>query len=284
MTNQEQSEAEQKKSTGSLPQAIVGIGSSAGGLEALCQFFSAMSTDSGMAFILVCHLDPHHDSMMPDLLSKQTRMTVKQIIDNQMIAANHVSIIPPNKELAIFNNRLQLLPRKKGDGNYWPIDAFLRSLARDQGAKAVGIILSGTGSDGTLGIKAIKEAGGLVIVQDKDSAKFSGMPDNARKTGMVDMILPPEKMAPYLLNYLKHNSRCAQKAEPDQDDKINQSLQKIFGMIRAATGHDFSLYKTNTIFRRIERRMYVRQMDTLKIISITSMIPSRKSISCSRNC
>ena len=285
MTSPKPSDTTRKKSADNLPTAVVGIGSSAGGLEALSQFFSAMPVDSGIAFVLVCHLDPHHDSLLPDLLSKKTRMTVRQITDNLPVAADQVYIIPPNKELAILNNHLQLLHRKKSETSYRPIDVFFRSLARDQGAKAVGIILSGTGSDGTLGIKAIKELGGLVIVQDKESAQFEGMPVNAQNTGLVDTVLRPHEMPARLLDYTRHSHKITPKTMSRKEDTILLALQKVFGAIRAVTGHDFSLYKTNTIYRRIERRMYVH-----KIVDIDDYVEYLhdsdigKYPSCSRNC
>lgn len=247
-----------------LPVAgVVGIGSSAGGLEALTQFFTAMPEDSGLAFVLVSHLDPTHSSMLPELIQNKTKMPVHQISDNMQVAANQIYVIPPDKELAILQGSLQLLDRKKTDSLHRPIDTFFRSLAQDQGNKAIGIILSGTGTDGTLGIKAIKANGGLIIVQDKDSAKFDGMPVNAAATGLADHILPPEKMPEQLRHFLQHYSKVEKAMEHIEEDKINSALQKIFVLIRSVTGHDFSLYKKNTICRRIERRMYVHQIDTI---------------------
>ncbi len=252
-----------KSSTGNLPTAIVGIGSSAGGLEALNQFFEAMPADSGLAFVLVSHLDPKHDSMLPSLLGKKTKMVVRQVTDGESVAANHLYIIAPDKELAMVHNTLHLMPRKKGDVSFRPIDTFFRSLAKDAGGKAIGIILSGTGTDGTLGIKTIKEEEGLVIVQDQDSAKFPGMPASAAATGLIDHILPPEKMPGRLLDYLRHNLQTRQNPDPSEDEKLTLALQKAMVMIHNVTGHDFSLYKKNTIFRRIERRMYVHQLQTI---------------------
>jgi two-component system, chemotaxis family, CheB/CheR fusion protein len=245
------------------PLSVVGIGSSAGGLEALTQFFKAMPMKSGLAFVLVSHLDPRHNSMLPELLQNQTKMKVRQVADNMQVFANQVYVIPPDKDLAILNNTLQLLDRKKTDGPHRPIDVFFRSLARDQGTRAVGIVLSGTGTDGTLGIKAIKAESGLIIVQDSDSAKFDGMPANARATGLVDHILPPEKMPEYLLQYVRYHNKRFMEKSCVQDDRADRALHKIFILIRTVTGHDFSLYKKNTVFRRIERRMYVHQIYTI---------------------
>jgi two-component system CheB/CheR fusion protein len=267
MTYEKQSTAVKKKQSPDArqdaPFSVVGIGSSAGGLEALTQFFIAMPYDSGLAFVLVSHLDPHHNSMLPELIQNKTKMKVKQIEDNMKVAANQVYVIPPDKELSILNGTLQLLTRKLPEANHRPIDSFFRTLAADQGDKAIGIILSGTGTDGTLGIKAIKAEAGLVIIQDKGSAKFEGMPSNASATGLADHILPPEEMPEQLLQYVRHYGKIAKDRNRDKDDHINRALQKIFVLIRSVSGHDFSLYKKNTIRRRIERRMYVHQIDTI---------------------
>ncbi len=271
MTNRPQSETAEnnqdrpagKNSGGNRPTAVVGIGSSAGGLEALNQFFQAMPAASGLAFILVSHLAPHHDSMLPSLIGDKTKMVVRQVSDNQLIAADHVYIIAPDKELSIIDGTLHLLPRKKANVNFRPIDVFFRSLAKDVGNKAIGIILSGTGTDGTLGVKAIKEAEGLVIIQDKDSAKFPGMPASAQATGLVDHILYPEKMPAQLLDYIRHNHTMTQKIPPSEEDSAIHALQKVVLIIRNVTGHDFSLYKKNSIYRRIERRMYVHRLQSI---------------------
>jgi two-component system CheB/CheR fusion protein len=253
-----------KEAMDNAPFSIVGIGSSAGGLEALTQFFTAMPDNSGLAFVLVSHLDPHHDSMLPELIQHKTKMKVRQVTDNMKVAANQVYIIPPDKELSIFNGTLQLLQRKRSDGTHRPIDAFFRSLAEDSGNKAIGIILSGAGTDGTLGIKAIKSESGLIIVQDQDSAKFAGMPSNAAATGLADHILPPEKMPEKLMRYIQHYSKREEGLSHEKDESLNRALQKIFLLIRSVTGHDFSQYKQNTIRRRIERRMYVHQLATIE--------------------
>ena len=252
-----------QKATAKPPTAVVGIGSSAGGLEALNQFFLAMPADSGLAFVLVSHLDPHHDSMLPGLIGNKTKMATCQVTDGQGLIANHIYIIVPDKELVMVHNRLHLLPRKKGDGNFRPIDVFFQSLAKDAGNKAIGIILSGTGTDGSQGIKAIAAAQGLVLAQDKDSAKFPGMPTSAQATGLVDHILAPEMMPQFLLDALQAHRKTARISTPSEADSVTFALQKIMGMIRSVTGHDFSLYKKNTIFRRIERRMYVHQLQTI---------------------
>ncbi len=236
---------------------IVGIGASAGGLEAFEDFFSSMDEPIGAAFILVSHLDPNHVSILPELIQKKTTMKVHQVLDNKKVLPNQVYIIPPNKELAILNGTLQLLEINTARPHILLIDTFFRSLAEDQGNMAIGIVLSGTGTDGTLGIRAIKGEGGMVMAQDVESAKFDGMPESAIETGMIDYILPPAKMGKQLLEYVKHMS-------VKQPSNTESALQKIFVILRSATGHDFSHYKQNTIFRRIERRMHIHQIDAIQ--------------------
>lgn len=240
---------------------VVGIGASAGGLEAFEGFFKTMLSDAGIAFVLVAHLDPTHVSILPELIQKKTGMKVFQVTDNMAVAPDQVFIIPPNRQMVIFNNKLQLLEIDKPRGANLPIDTFFFSLAQDKGHMAIGIILSGTGSDGTRGIKAIKGEGGMVMAQDINSAKYDGMPGSAIATGEVDFILPPEDMPDQLVNYVRHQT--GKKIGPigGDNEKVNSDLLKIYALLRASTGHDFSQYKKNTICRRIERRMNVHQID-----------------------
>jgi two-component system CheB/CheR fusion protein len=243
--------------------AIVGIGASAGGLEAFEAFFSAMPADSGIAFILVSHLDPTHISILPELIQKHTKMPVLQIRDGMQMEPNTVYVVPPNQNLSILKGTLQLLELTRTRGVNLPIDVFLRALALDQGSNAVAIILSGTGSDGTLGVKAIKAEAGMVMVQDEESAKYDGMPRSAIATGVADYILPPSEMPRKLIKYLRHSVNETAAAVLEDDGKMSDALQKICILLRARTGHDFLLYKKNTILRRIERRMHVHQIDTI---------------------
>ncbi len=243
---------------------IVGIGASAGGLEAFEAFFSAMPPDEDVAFILVSHLDPTHISIMPELIQKRTRMQVLQIKDGLLVEPNTVYVVPPNQNLSVLNGSLQLLEQSRNRGANLPIDSFFRTLARDQGPNAVGIILSGTGSDGTQGVKAIKGEAGMVMVQDVESAKYDGMPKNAIATGLADYILPPAEMPGQLIKYLHHTLHVTSTAIIADDGKMSDVLQKICILLRTRTGHDFSLYKNNTILRRIKRRMHVHQIDQLK--------------------
>lgn len=242
--------------------SIVGIGASAGGLEALSEFFKAMPASERLAFVVVVHLDPHHVSLLPELLQKQTIMQVVQITDGMHIEANTVYVIPPDKSLSILNGRLHLLKMELPRFNHLPIDLFFRSLAQDQHDKAIAIILSGTGSDGTQGIKEIKAEAGLVLVQDENSAKYGGMPHSAIATGLVDYVLPPNVMPDKLIAYTKFPNSTKALAH-DEQEPTNEVLQKIYLIIRNQTGHDFSLYKKNTLYRRIERRMHLHQIENM---------------------
>ena len=242
---------------------VLGIGASAGGLEAFEKFFQNMPPDSGMAFILVPHLDPKHISMMPDIIRKYTEMKVCQIKDGIKIEPNFVYLIPPNKDLAILHGVLQLIEFNSESGLRMRIDYFFRSLAEDQKEKSVCVILSGMGTDGTLGLKAIKSELGMVMVQDPETAKCDSMPRSAIQTGLVDYVLPPEKMPEQIIKYSKHLIQgVSPKFIPTKRNLTNE-LQKICILLRSRTGHDFSLYKQNTICRRIERRMNVNQIDNV---------------------
>ena len=241
------------------PFYIVGMGGSAGGLEAFGQFFTHMPTDSGMAFVLVPHLDPTHKGMMPELLQRFTRMQVFQAEDGMKVSPDCVYVIPPNKDMSILHGTLQLLEPSEPRGLRLPIDFFLRHLAEDQEERAVGVILSGMGTDGTLGIKAIKEKLGMVMVQDVSSAKYDGMPRSAIATGLVDYIASVEELPGKLLGYAKH-SLTILKEKPTVEEKYTHVIQKIAVLLRHQTGHDFSFYKKNTLIRRIERRMSVHRI------------------------
>jgi two-component system CheB/CheR fusion protein len=241
---------------------IVGIGASAGGLEALQQFFTALPSNENFAFIVVVHLDPSHGSLLPELLQKQTSTKVVQITDGMPVEPNRIYVIPPNKSLAIFNKTLHLTELEVPRYSHLPIDFFFRSLAQDQGDKAVGIVLSGTGSDGSLGLTEIKAANGLVMVQDESSAQYDGMPKNAIRTGAADFILPPGEMPAQLIQHDQFR-KGIQQMPISEDEKTEVLLQKIFLLIRNQTGHDFSQYKKNTICRRIERRMQLHRIKSM---------------------
>jgi two-component system CheB/CheR fusion protein len=241
---------------------IVGIGASAGGLEALEKFFSNMPAHSGMAFAIVMHFDPNSKSLMAEILKRYTKMEVFQVEEDTKVNPNNVYIIPPNKDMAILHGVLHLLEPVVRQGIRHPIDFFFRSLADDKREKAICIILSGTGTEGTLGLKAVKGEDGMVMVQDVKSAAYDGMPASAIATGSVDYILPPEKMPEQLLKYVKQFYIKGTRKTESIGESAN-SLQKIIILIRDKTGHDFSLYKQNTIARRVERRMKIHEIDDI---------------------
>lgn len=242
---------------------VVGIGASAGGLEALERFFLNMPENSGMAFIVVTHLDPDHVSIMPELLQKSTKMKLLQAEDGMKVNPNYVYVAPANRDLAILRGTIQLIEPLEPHGFRLPIDYFYNSLAADLGEKAICIILSGMASDGTAGLKAIKSELGMVMAQDPKSAKFDGMPTSAIKTGLVDYILPPEEMPNQLIKFTSQKVKGVLLENAIADGKIPDAFQKIFILLRNQTGHDFSLYKQNTIYRRIERRMNITQLESL---------------------
>lgn len=256
---------------------IVGMGASAGGLEAFEVFFSAMPKDSGMAFVLISHLDPTHISILPELIQKRTEMKVLLIEDGMQIRPNTVYAIPPNKDVAMLNGVLHLMDLPRPRGFNLPIDNFFKSLALDQGANAVGIVLSGTGSDGSLGLKQIKGELGMVMVQDEASAKYDGMPRNAIATGFADYVLPVEKMPEALMKYARHAIIEPGARTCTDEEKFQKALQKIYILLRSHTHQDFSLYKKNTIIRRIERRMHVHQINDI-IEYVTYLAKSEREI------
>lgn len=244
---------------------VVGIGASAGGLAAFDSFFSGMpdTTEPGMAFVLVQHLAPDHKSLLTDLIRRCTRMPVVEVEDGMAVQRNCVYIIPPNHDMAFLNGTLHLLEPSAPRGQRLPIDFFFRSLAHDQCERAIGIVLSGTGSDGTLGVRAIKGEGGMVIAQVPDSSDFDGMPRSVIATGLADYVLPPAQMAAQLISYVAHAFGKLSRSETVDAPKSEGALKKIFILLRVQTGHDFSNYKPSTINRRIERRMAVHQIDNL---------------------
>lgn len=239
---------------------IVGIGASAGGLEALEAFFTHMPPDKNIAFVIIQHLSPKHKSIMGTLLSKCTQMEVLDLEDGMKIEPNRIYLNPPDKNVVIMNGMLQLMDPVRTGGINLPIDCFFRSMSEDLGEKAICIILSGTATDGTLGLRDVKGEGGMAVVQDPDSAKYDGMPRSAIATGLVDFILPVEKIPGELVKYISAPYIAVPKKIKVADDSFVNHIQKIFILIRAATGHDLSQYKQTTLRRRIERRMAVHQI------------------------
>ncbi|PLX71114.1 MAG: chemotaxis protein CheR [Denitrovibrio sp.] len=250
--------SKQSKSSEVIPDYYVAIGASAGGLEAIEKFFSNMPDDSGLSFIVIQHLSPDYKSLMVELLSKHTKMPVHRAEDGVLIEKNNVYLIPPKHNLTIFHGKLLLSDRGSRISLNLPIDIFFNSLAIDQGEKSVGIVLSGTGSDGTRGVKSIKEANGVVIAQSEETAQFDAMPKNAIMSGSVDMVLAPEEMPESLLSYIKNPYVAKVKRAGSQS-----TVDKLLAMVREKTKVDFTHYKPSTILRRIERRIAVNKLDSL---------------------
>jgi len=245
---------------------IVGIAASAGGLEAFRELLSNLLTDTGMAFVLIQHLDPNHKSLLSEILARTTQMPVNEVQDGVTVEPNQVYIIPPNTKMILSNGVLQLLPREKVQGKYMPGDAFFTSLAADRGRKAIAVVLSGADGDGSLGLKAIKEAGGVTFAQCEGTAKFDSMPNTAVASGNVDYVLPPEKIAEELVN-LSRNPFISDSLPPIAIEKLPEqgdALATIFVLLRSATGVDFSHYKPNTLDRRIQRRMLLYKLERLE--------------------
>src|SRR5882672_4146162 len=241
---------------------IIGIGTSAGGLEALEHFLSHVPKSSGMAFVIVQHLDPTRKGIMPELLQRNTGMKVIQVKDRTAVRPNSVYVIPPNKDMSILHGILHLLEPASPRGLRLPIDFFLRSLAQDRQEHSIAVILSGMGSDGTLGLRAIKEKAGVVLVQDPATAKFDGMPRSAIDSGLADIVAPVDDLPGRILAYLQRTP-LVHAPEVVLEDKTQSALEKATILLRAHTGHDFSLYKKNTFYRRIERRMGIHQIDKI---------------------
>ena len=241
---------------------VVGIGASAGGLEALEIFLRHVPDSSGMALVMIQHLDPTHKGVMPELLQRVTPMKVMQVKDQTRVQRDCVYVIPPNKDMSILHGVLHLFDPVTPRGLRLPIDFFFRSLADDQQAHSIGVILSGMGSDGTLGLRAIKEKAGIVFVQTPASAKFDGMPRSAIDAGLADVVAPAEELPGKILAYVRHTPITVDPSIAGED-KSHSTLEKIVILLRAKTGHDFSLYKKNTLYRRIERRMGIHQVDKI---------------------
>src|SRR5688572_12527352 len=249
---------------------MVGLGGSAGGIAALQEFFKAMPADSGMAFVVIMHLSPTHESTLADLLSRTTKMKVVQAVDGVKVLPNHVYVIPPGQDLTAIDGHLRLKPLEMERGKRVVVDLFFRSLADTHGPHAAAIILSGADGDGALGIKRIKERGGLTIVQDVEEAEHPSMPRAAIETGMVDWVMRAAEIPQRLVEYMKQGKALklppeegpqpAQPVKPSHD-QAEAALREVLVFLRTRTGRDFSYYKRATILRRIARRMQVNGVD-----------------------
>lgn len=253
-------ESPSQKGSQSFP--VAGIGASAGGLEALEQFLGQVPDNSGIAYIIVQHLDPTHKGIMPELLQRVTPMKVVQVRDGMKAEPNRVHIIPPNRDMSILHGKLHLFEPIANRGLRLPIDNFFRSLAEDCRELSIGIILSGMGSDGTIGVRAIKEKAGLILVQEPGSAKFASMPRSVIDAGLADIVAPAEELPGKIAAYLHHVPLIA-LPESAIREKDQSALEKIILLLREQTGNDFTLYKPSTIRRRIERRMGLHQIDKI---------------------
>lgn len=242
---------------------IVGIGASAGGLEAMSDLLKHLPGKTGVAFVLVQHLDPSHESAMVSLLARMTDMPVSEAKNNVALGPNHFYVLPPNKLISLSRRRLKLSPRKDP---HLPVDEFFRTLADEEGHRAIGVILSGNGSDGTEGCRAIKAAGGISFAQDEKSAKYPGMPASAVGAGCVDFVLPPERIARELAHLAEHPYMVPDQTETDEPSptREHQMFGEIFAMLRQRTGVDFSQHKHATLQRRIHRRMVLHKLSSFK--------------------
>jgi two-component system, chemotaxis family, CheB/CheR fusion protein len=247
------------------PFPVVGIAASAGGLEAFTQLLSHLPTDTGMAFVLIQHLSPDHESLLTEILARATTMVVLQVKNGMRVEPNQVYVIPPNTKMILLEGLLQLSPREKIFGKYMPGDAFFASLAADRGHKAIAVVLSGGDGDGSLGIRAIKEAGGVTFAQCENTAKFDSMPNSAVATGNVDFVLSPDKIAEELVNLSRNPMLACPLPLLTAAESLapQDALVTIFGLLRSTTGVDFSHYKPKTIDRRIQRRMLLCKLEQL---------------------
>ena len=241
---------------------IAAVGASAGGIEAFTELISNLATDTGMAFVLVQHLDPEHHSMLTELLSKKTAMHVKEVTNGMSVEPNHVYVIPPNATMSISRHTLQLAPRGEGRGLHMSIDHFMRALAEEQGNHAVGVLLSGSGTDGTAGLGEIQAHGGVTFAQDEQSAKYDSMPGSAVAAGCVDYVLPPKAIARELTRIARHPYLVRDQG-PELVPAENTGLNLVFNLLRKSTGVDFTHYRQTTIVRRIRRRMVVHKIEKI---------------------
>ncbi len=249
----------ENKSFDIRPNCVVGVGASAGGLEALQQFLTFLPSDTGMAFVIIQHLSPDHKSLLVDILGKYTAMPVTEAEDGMRVERNHIYLLPPKYNIEIISDTLYLSEYNHSHINH-PIDIFFRSLANAYENRAVAVILSGTGSDGTNGIRSIKENNGMIIVQTPDSAKFDGMPRNAISTGFVDLVLNPDAIAKEMSHIAKSMSNTETRVELTDSDLMSQ----VFAILKNITNVNYTYYKQTTVLRRIERRIVVTHNRSLQ--------------------
>ena len=245
--------------TGPTTPTIVTIGASAGGVTALQRFFEALPEEPGAAFVVVVHLDPDHRSELPQILAGRTRMPVMQVNKAEKLEANHVYVIPPDRRVQLIDHEISPTEFEEPRGKRAPIDGFLRS-ATEHATAGFAIILSGAGSDGAIGVRAVKEAGGIILVQDPEEAEYSSMPRSAIASGVADFVLPVRDLAARLVELIRIKRTAKQPEEPEVDEEL---LRRVLAHLRVRTGHDFSKYKRSTVLRRLGRRMQVTRTDNL---------------------
>jgi two-component system, chemotaxis family, CheB/CheR fusion protein len=243
---------------------VAAIGASAGGIEAFTEFLRHLPVDTGLAFVLIQHLDPKHHSILTELLAKETKMNVQEVTNGMRLKANNVYVIPPNASMSVIDHSLRLRPREDAPKGHMPIDQFMRSLAEQLGNRAIGVILSGSGSDGTLGLAEIQAQGGVTFAQDESTAKYEGMPHSAIAAGCVDYVLPPKGIASELARISRHPYVAPSPGNRDLLAAGEMGLNSIFQLLRRTTGVDFTHYRQTTILRRIQRRMVVHKLDKLE--------------------
>ena len=254
--------AEPPRSSANAEMLVVGIGASAGGIKALREFFAQVPANGGIAYVVILHLSPDYDSKLAEVLQMVVPFPVSQVTEPVRIAPDRVFVIPPNKRLDIVEGTLTPSSFTRAEQRRSPVDLFFRALARGYDSNAVAVVLSGTGANGSAGLKDIKESGGLVIVQDPGQAEYADMPQNAVATGLVDLVLPVEEMAARIVTYHDQSRRAAHfKAALEGDDAT--ALRDILSVLKTRTGNDFSNYKPTTLLRRIQRRMSVTGVTTL---------------------
>ncbi|MBV8864840.1 MAG: hypothetical protein JO210_05510, partial [Acidobacteriaceae bacterium] len=256
-------EPEQNGTAGDSKPTVIGIGASAGGLSAIKKFFEEVPTGSGLIFVVVVHLSPEHKSLLADLLQPHVRMPVQQVTDTTAMEPNTVYVIPPNANLSAIDTHLRLSKLEEQRRQRAPIDHFFRTLAATHDGHAVGVVLTGTGSDGTLGIREIKEKGGIIIVQDPNEAEFDGMPQSAIATGLVDLILPVADIFPSILRLVQTRPRVTTSEDAAAAGAEDDPLFKILGILRARTDRDFTQYRRSTLVRRITRRMQLNHLEDI---------------------
>ena len=248
--------------TSDKPFPIVGIGASAGGLEAVSEMIAELRATIGIAYLLVQHLDPHHPSSLTEILARRTSLAVETAADGTIIRPEHFYVIPPNKSLTVADGILRLSPRDSGERPHKPVNLLFRSLAEQYAQRAVAVVLSGTDSDGAQGLQEVKAAGGITMAQEPTTAKFDGMPKSAIATGCVDLVLTPAELGREMLRLARH-PYLSSETPPEELRREEDRLKQIFGLLQGRNGTDFSRYKRSTVQRRLARRMALRQVDGL---------------------